>query len=105
MCAKENETDTPDFQKLIDTALAIKKVSEFNKYAHMAGVDSYLSVVKCWWNDKEFDCKDSFNNFLYDQYMCFTFNPNLDINNFTGGGKGIAFHFLLCTSSSFIKLQ
>lgn len=75
-----------DLNSLINTAMNMKTISDFNKYVKLGGVDSFTSVEKCWWNNVEFPCEGAFLNLLFDGHLCFTFNPNKAINYFTDGG-------------------
>lgn len=94
-----------DINSLINTALELKRVSDFNKYVKMYGVDSYASIERCWWNDKEFSCNEAFLNLLFDNKLCFMFNPNTAFNSFIQGGKYCTTFYCVHVTLLFIRSE
>lgn len=67
------------FMSLLKNADSTAILKEF-------GIDSFMSVEKCWWNDREINCSNLFANHYFEDKFCFTFNQDasdLDV----GDGK------------------
>lgn len=100
-CFKPEEGDVAkEFDRLGISFFLIKGLTEGMR---ASATDSYSSLLKCWWNDKEIGCNGKFFNHYTDYGWCFTFNPNMSGVAFTTSiSNGTIFHILIYKSVNFV---
>lgn len=67
----------------------------FEEGMRRIGVDSFSSVVKCWWLNEEANCSEMFFNHFTDYSFCFTFNPSGKIISTETNHSGNRFSYFL----------
>lgn len=59
--------------------LAATNPPNLAKYIALLALDTNLSQIKCWWNNKVTTCENEFLKVLIEQNLCFEFNQNSSV--------------------------
>lgn len=99
------ETNDSTLQAQMKKGYEFWRIFGLTKAFSLLVLDSFHTVVKCWWRNQEKNCSEMFLNHMTDHGWCFTINPHPDIvKSFSLGLKVTDNAYGLDLSYNFLKL-